>query len=75
MAFPFLAHFLYEEAVAKRFPELASRLPPPRKFYKPQDLRVSAFYAVALGLIRSQRNKRGQKNQDVFGTSGKQIFL
>ena len=44
-------------AIAKRFPELASKLPPPRKFYKPQDLRVSAFYAVALALTVARRGK------------------
>lgn len=42
-------------AVAKRFPELASKLPPPRKFYKPQDVRVSAFYAVALAWVAIEK--------------------
>jgi len=45
-------------AVAKQFPELASKLPPPRKFYKPQDLRISAFYAAALTRAAIQRSTK-----------------
>jgi hypothetical protein len=37
------------EFVAKRFPdELASRLPPKRKFYKSEDSRMDIFDAVGL---------------------------
>src|SRR5206468_3154057 len=36
--------------VADQFPILQAKLPPPRKPWQPQDLRLSAFYAVALAL-------------------------
>jgi len=40
-------------SVARRFPELAAYVPPPRKAWQPQDLRMSAFHAVALALASS----------------------
>jgi hypothetical protein len=36
------------ELVAARFPDLKLNVPPPRKPSQPQDVRLSAFYAVGL---------------------------
>lgn len=38
------------QAVAKRFPELAPRLPPPPKIWKSEDYRLSIFDAAALAV-------------------------
>ena len=38
------------EAIAEKFPELASRLPPPRKPWMSEDPRIAMFYAVAIAL-------------------------
>ena len=38
-------------AVGKRFPELTDKVPSPRKPWESQDLRMSAFQAVALALV------------------------
>lgn len=42
-------------AVADRVPELASRVPPPRKPWESQDLRTSAFQAAALAIVANGR--------------------
>lgn len=41
-------------SVARRFPQLVSHIPPPRRVWQPQDLRTSAFHAVALALADSK---------------------
>ena len=46
-------------AVAQRCPKLQQLAPPPRKAWQSQDLRLSAFYAVAL-TIASQHRATGQ---------------
>ncbi len=51
------------EFVADHFPLLQPRLPPPRKPWQPQDLRMSAFYAVALGLTANRKRSAPDLNQ------------
>jgi len=43
-------------AIAKRFPELAPRVPPPRKPWMSQDERMSIFDASALALVALNNN-------------------
>jgi Holliday junction resolvasome RuvABC endonuclease subunit len=42
--------YLIAEAIAKRLPELARFIPPPRKPWKSEDCRMALFDAAALGL-------------------------
>ena len=53
-------------AVAEQFPELRRPLPPPRKPWQSQDLRLSAYYAVSLGLT-AHRNRRKRPAVTVVG--------
>jgi hypothetical protein len=48
---------------ANKFPILRAKLPPPRKPWQPQDLRLSAFYAVALALTANQKRSASNLNQ------------
>jgi hypothetical protein len=45
-------------ALAKRFPELAPKLPPKRKLWQSEDYRMSIFDAAALGVAYFARRKR-----------------
>jgi hypothetical protein len=45
-------------AVARRFPEIADRLPPHRKLWMPEDVRMNIFDAVALALAALATNDR-----------------
>jgi transcriptional regulator with XRE-family HTH domain len=47
-------------AVGEMFPELRDKVPPPRKIWQPQDIRVSMFCAVGLALAGA-RNVRCTK--------------
>lgn len=51
------------EVVAYRFPVLQPKLPPPRRPWQPQDLRLSAFFAVALTLTANRKRTAPNVNQ------------
>ena len=49
------------ELLARRFPELASRVPPPRQIWQTEDTRMSIFDALSLGAthLASDQNTLG----------------
>ena len=49
--------------VADYFQELRRKVPTPRKPWQPQDLRMSAFYAVALALTANRKRSVIDLNQ------------
>ncbi len=53
-------------ALAERFPELASRLPPKRKIWQSEDYRMSIFDAAALGVAYFARGV-GRTNENPPG--------
>lgn len=58
----------YEVAVAlaEWFPELKSRVPPPRKLWQPENRRMPFFDALALGVVFSALKSRSSRSPSLF---------
>ncbi len=55
-------------ALARQFPDLASRLPPKRKVWQSEDYRMGIFDAAALGVAYFVRRKSFTNSEDVHAS-------